>query len=77
MIITIREDEHKVERIAPGADWLFFFFPPPPVMLMSASELYKSRQGSMENADDYGCTLDRLRWLLIQNDYAVCSFVLD
>ena len=72
MIITIREDEHKVECIALGADQLFFS----PVMLMSVSELYKSRQGSMENADYYGCTLDSLRWLLIQNDYAVYSLLL-
>ena len=62
------------QNVLPGDRVAFFS----PVMLMSVSVLYNSRRGSMENADswgNYGCTLDRLRWLLIQNDYAPYSLL--
>lgn len=58
--------------IAPGADWLLFS----PVMLMSVSVRAEQQQGSMENADYYGCILDCLRWLPIRNDYAVYSLLM-
>lgn len=73
MIITIREDEHKAECIAPGGQQAPFFSP---VMLMSVSGRAEQQQGSMESADYYGCILGCLRLLPIRNDYAVYSLLM-